>query len=415
MKRPLAIAALALLVAAIGAYWLWRPSAPPSSLAANRAAGAGGRPPVHVAAARAQNQSWQSRVAAVGTVQAIQSVQVTTEIGGIVESIHFESGDTVRQGILLVQLDITADRARLANFVAQLEQARVDLARSRRLLAGGAAAKADVEQAATAVDRLAAQAAEQRALMAKKSLRAPFTGAIGIRLVNLGQFLAPGQGIASLQTIAPIHVNFALPEIHYSAIRPGLPIEIRVDAYAKQSFEGKVAAVNPEINQETRNFIVQGLLSNSARRLRPGMFAEVTVIVPQSRSVVTVPATAISYNPYGDAVYRIDQRAAQPPTAAPTAQGPPSWWDKLKRFFRGTAETPPGQPPKSVAAPPVYTAVRTFVTVGERRGSEVAIEKGLTPGDLVVTAGQLKLDDGAPVIIADPENVPKLPSIQSRQ
>jgi membrane fusion protein (multidrug efflux system) len=297
-KRPriarYAMAVLgALTLVAIG-YVAWRtyggegPSAPPA-----------GRPPVAVVVATATARVWQTQVSAVGTLVAVQGVQVTSEVPGMVRAIHFQSGASVRPGTLLVELDAAADRARLASLVAQLEQARADDTRNRRLAERGLISTAEAEQSATAVETLAAQVQEQRTLINKKHIEAPFAGELGIRLVNLGQFIAAGQPIVLLQSIAPIYVNFALPEARYPTITRGQAVEVSVDAFPERQFAGTVHAISPEVSEATRNFDVQALLPNEECLLRPGMFAQVTVGLSEGRDVVTVPATAISYSPQG--------------------------------------------------------------------------------------------------------------------
>jgi membrane fusion protein (multidrug efflux system) len=376
------LGALALL--AIG-YVAWRTyggdgASPPQA----------GRPPVAVVVATATARVWQTQVSALGTLVAVQGVQVTSEVPGMVSAIYFQSGESVRAGALLVELDATADRARLASLVAQLEQARADDIRNRRLVERGLISTAEAEQSATTVKTLAAQAQEQRTLINKKRIEAPFAGELGIRLVNLGQFIAAGQPIVPLQSIAPVYVNFALPEALYPAITRGQAVEVSVDAFPERQFAGTVNAISPEVSEATRNFDVQALLPNEARLLRPGMFAQVTVGLSERRDVVTVPATAISYSPQGDAVFVV----VEPPSGAtpevPTE--PPGMTDN------GTQEAAAGHPSSSANLP---TVRRTLVQVGERRGPDVAILAGVAAGERVVTAGQIKLYDGAPVSISN--------------
>jgi membrane fusion protein (multidrug efflux system) len=228
-----------------------------------------GRPPVAVAVATAAAEVWQMQVSAVGTIVAVQGVQVTSEEPGLVSAIHFRSGEAVRAGTLLLELDTAADRARLDSLVAQLEQARADDTRNRRLVERGLIATAQAEQSATAVETLAAQVKEQRTLIDKKRIEAPFTGELGIRLVNLGQFIAAGQPIVTLQSITPIHVNFALPEARYPAIRRGQAVEVTVDAFPERRFAGTVNAISPEVHEATRNPAGADLERLSGLALRP--------------------------------------------------------------------------------------------------------------------------------------------------
>lgn len=322
-----------------------------------------GPPPVAVAVATAAVEIWQTHVSAAGTLVAVQGVQVMSEVPGMVSAIHFRSGEPVHAGTLLLELDATADQARLDSLVAQLEQARADNTRNRHLVARGLIATAQAEQSATTVETLAAQVHEQRTLIDKKRIEVPFTGELGIRLVNLGQFISAGQPIVTLQSIVPIHVNFALPEAHYPMITHGQAVEVAVDAFPDRQFAGTVNAISPEVSETTRNFNVQATLPNDAGLLRPGMFAQVTVALAEWRDVVTVPATAISYSPQGDAVLVVVE-----PSAVDTP---------------GTPVAPVGSPPPTASLP---TVKRTLVQVGERRGTNIAILTGVARGERVVTA-----------------------------
>jgi RND family efflux transporter MFP subunit len=342
---------------------------------------------------------WQTHVSAAGTLVAVQGVQVMSEVPGMVSAIHFRSGEAVHAGTLLIELDATADQARLDSLVAQLEQARADDTRNRHLVARGLIATAQAEQSATTVETLAAQVQEQRTLIDKKRIEAPFAGELGIRLVNLGQFIAAGQPIVTLQSIAPIHVNFALPEAHYPMITPGQAVEVAVDAFPERQFAGTVNAISPEVSATTRNFNVQATLPNDARLLRPGMFAQVTVALAEGHEVVTVPATAISYSPQGDAVFVVVEPPAGDTPAAPAASV-------------GMQGDGAQSPPPTASLP---TVKRTLVQVGERRGTNIAILAGVTPGERVVTAGQIKLYDGAPVIITSTDSGTHAPLARSQE
>jgi RND family efflux transporter MFP subunit len=347
LKR-IAIGALLLALAAAAiVFWRARPGEPPAQ--------GPQLPPATVAAARAEQELWRTRIEAVGSLQAERGVEVTTEAAGIVSAIRFDSGERVRAGEVIIELNAKADRARLATLASQLEQARADLARNRRLAKGGAVSRVQLEQSQTAVETLQAQVIEQHALLERKTIEAPFAGELGIRLVDLGELVQPGAPIVTLQQIAPILVDFSLPERHYGRLAAGQPIELRVDAHPRRAFAGTVSAINPRVDAQTRNFRVQGRLPNEERLLRPGMFASLAVILPDEREVVTVPATAVTYSPSGDSVFVV--RESQ-------------------------------------------TVARLPVKTGERRGARVAILEGVAPGDRVVTAGQLKLFEGAPVTIA---------------
>ena len=385
-KKQIAIIALLFVLVALG-FLFWR--AGPGQPAAQQQ----GLPPVVVVAATvAEQQVWHTRLAAVGTLEAEHGVEVTTEAAGIVESIHFDSGDHVQRGALLVQLDAEADRARLATLTAQLEQAKSNLARNRQLIERGVIAVADAEKSATAVEVLRSQAAEQRALIDNKRIEAPFSGELGIRQIDLGQFVQPGEPIVSLQQVAPILVNFSLPEGHYGQLERGQPIELAVDAWPERRFTGTVSAINPQVDRQTRNFQVQGRLPNDERLLRPGMFAKLTVTLPEERKVITVPASAISYSPSGDSVFVV--RPAQAPKVPANGAS-------------GAAA--------NASKAPVHTVARVLVKTGERRGRQIAVLQGIEPGDRVVTAGQLKLFKGAPVVVSADDVLPNARQAASRR
>lgn len=399
VRHIASIAAVGLLV--LAALWWWRSRAgadaqqPPAQV-----------PPTVVAAAPAERERWQTQLHAVGTLRAERGVDITSGAAGIVTAIGFRSGGRVRQGAVIAQLDATADRARLATLQAQLEQAQTDLARNRRLLAGGAVAAIEAEQSATAVQTLQSQIDAQRAVIDDKRIEAPFAGELGIRLIDLGQFVQPGQAVVTLQQIAPILVDFTLPERHYGQLEAGQAIELAVDAWPDKLFAGKVTAISPRVDEATRNFAVQGVLANAERLLRPGMFAKLTVLLPDEREVIVVPSSAIAYSPGGDAVFVVQPApAASAPSApddngAPTAAAPPS----------AAASTPAG----AASAPPLV-AMRVPVQTGERRGTRTAIGSGIEAGQRVVTAGQLKLFPGAPVIVSPAQLQPDEPRAVSQR
>ncbi|BBA33984.1 secretion protein HlyD [Methylocaldum marinum] len=380
-----------LAVLALVGYWLWpriagvRGSAEPPEI-----------PPVTVTAAHAEAEVWRTELDTIGNLVAVHGVQVTTEVAGMAETIGFESGAEVEQGAPLVRFNTDIDRARLERLEAEAEQARRDLVRIRELGQRRFASESEREQAATRVETLEAQVREQRVLIGKKRIEAPFAGILGLRYINLGQYLEPGQAVVDLQSIVPIYTDFTLPSRHYGVIGPGLPVRVRVDAYPDQVFEGEISAVSPQIDRGTHNFSVRATLPNSDRLLRPGMFADVIVTLPDEHRVVTVPNTAISYSPYGDVAFLI--REENP--AGEAAPAPPS--DNRVEPAVSSSETRDAR---------VYRVERVFVTTGERRGLKVEIRKGIAPGDRVVTSGQLKLGDGARVLISDREVLPDIDPI----
>jgi membrane fusion protein (multidrug efflux system) len=379
-----------LVILVLVGYWLW------SRIAGEwGSAGPPEIPPVTVTAAQAEVEIWRTELDAIGHLVAVHGVQVTTEVAGMVETIGFESGAEVEQGATLVQFNTDIDQARLERLEAEAEQARRDLARIRELAQRRFVSQSEREQAATRVETFEAQVREQRVLIGKKRIEAPFAGILGLRYVNLGQYLEPGQAVVDLQSIAPIYADFTLPARHYGVIGPGLPIRVQVDAYPDRPFEGEISAVSPKVEQETHNFNVRATLRNRERLLRPGMFADVVVTLPDERRVVTVPATAVSYSPYGDVAFLIreGEDAALPPG---------DHADRRKNRVDSATSFAPAPDQR------IYRVQRVFVTAGERRGIRVEIRKGIEPGDRVVTSGQLKLSDGARVVISDRDVLPNI-------
>lgn len=317
-------------------------------------------PALPVTTATAQKASWESLLAAVGSCEAVQGVRVTGELSGKVVRIAFAPGTSVRAGALLVQQDVSTETAQLRAVKARVALARTNLARAKKLLAKNAVPVAEHDAARAAVDQAAAEADTIRATIRKKTIRAPFAGRLGIREINLGQVINPGDEIVSLQSIDPIHINFRLPQQYLSRVQSGLTVRVTNDALPGQSLEGKITAVSPQVDMATRNVEIQATLANKAGHLRPGMFANVSVVLPARKEVLAVPATAILHAPYSDSVFVVTSKAPQ----EKAAQG---------------------------------TVRQQFVRLGEKRGDYVAIVKGLEPGQDVVSTGVFKLRDGQPV------------------
>jgi membrane fusion protein (multidrug efflux system) len=316
---------------------------------------------------------WQRQFHSVGTLAAVQGVTVSNQLDGSVAKIAFESGQRVKAGDLIVQQDISTDAAQLEGLVAQADLARITLARAKQLRESNTNAQADLDSAEAGYRAASSAVENQRALIGKKTICAPFSGLLGIRQVNLGQYLAAGAPIVSLQALDPIYVNFTLPQQDVGDLHVGQAVRMTVDAYPGSVFEGRVSALNSKIDDATRNIQVQATIPNADERLIPGMFASVNVILPHVDSFVTLPETAIVYNPYGNAVYVIE---------------------------RTTNEAGAQQ----------LVARQHFVTLGETRGDEVAVVKGISAGDEVVTAGQLKLHNGSPVLINNAVQLPVNPA-----
>ena len=365
----------------------------------------GGEPPVaSVTAAPAQALTWADRLTAVGTVAAVQGVDVTSPIDGIVVSIDFANGGNTGAGRTLVRLDTTTERAQQAALAAQAEQARLAYDRARRLIERGAVAQAEVEQRRAEWQALVAQVREIGTIIEKKRVDAPFAGTLGIRQVSLGQYVSPGTPIVSLQQLSPVFVNFPLPERSFTRIREGQEVTLTSEAFGNRSFTGRVTAIDPDLQADTRAVQVQATVPNADRALRPGMFADITVNLPGSRQVVAVPTTAITRNSYGDLVYvvhRLTPQEQQQMRAEAEKEAEAQGGGFLSGLFGGGDEKQAagggeqggeqGQPPPQVVARAV------FVEVGESRGLLTEITKGLEPGMQVVTAGQLKLENDAPI------------------
>jgi len=317
-------------------------------------------PPEAVTTAVAEREDWPAALTAIGTVAAIQGVTVSADLPGIVERIAFDSGRTVREGDILVELDTRQEQAQLAAAEAQLELARLNFERMQGLVQEDAVSRAEYDSAAAAYKQAQARIREIGATIERKTIRAPFSGFLGIRQVNLGQYLSGGDPVVPLQSLNPIYVNFGVPQQNGAQMRVGRRIRIAGEDLGGIEFEGRVTAIDSVVDQTTRNVQVQATLSNRGGKLRPGMFVEVQVVVGASRSVVPLPASAISYAPYGDSVFVVTELKDQ--------QGQP---------YRGVRQQ--------------------FVKLGDARGDQIAVISGLEPGEEVVTSGVFKLRNGAAV------------------
>ena len=314
-------------------------------------------PPETVTTAVARQAEWPATVSAIGTVTAVQGVTVSADSPGIVAAIGFESGRAVRKGDLLVKLDTRQEEAQLAAAESQRDLARLGHERMRGLRESGVIAQADYDRAAAELKQGDARVGEIRATIARKTIRAPFSGVLGIRQVNLGQYLAPGAPVVPLQALDPIYVDFAVPQQQVGNLRPGAAV--RLTAEGKET-TGRITAVDSVVDPATRNFQVQAKFANPDGRLRPGMFAETQVALGASQPVLVLPATAVSYAPYGDSVFVVEN-----------VKGPDG------KTFRGVRQQ--------------------FVKLGGSRGDQVAVVSGLKPGEEIVTSGVFKLRNGAAV------------------
>jgi membrane fusion protein, multidrug efflux system len=320
-------------------------------------------PPETVTADVARKQSWPSTVTAVGTLVAVQGVTVGTELDGKIVNITFESGDRVAAGDILIRLDTSTEQAQLRSAEAAVALARINLERTRELLAKQSISKADFDSADAQFKQATADADNIRATIDKKTVRAPFAGRLGLRLVNLGQILKAGDPVVSLQTLDPIYVNFSVPQQLNPVLATGSRVRVSTDAAPGETFEGTINAVNPEIDTVTRNVRVQAIISNVSEKLRAGMFANVAIVLPEKQDVLAIPATSVLYAPYGDTVFVIDEK---------------------KNKQTGEAQK---------------VLRQQIVRLGDARGDFVSVTSGLKAGDQIVTSGVFKLRPGMVVVI----------------
>jgi membrane fusion protein (multidrug efflux system) len=319
-------------------------------------------PPEAVTTIVAERNEWPTTLAGIGTVAAVQGVTVSADLPGVVDRIAFDSGRTVKQGDVLVELDTRQEQAQLAAAEAELELARLTFDRMKSLIDHDAVSRAEFDAAAAAQKQADARIREIRATIARKTIRAPFSGILGIRVVNLGQYLTSGDPIAPLQSLDPIYVNFGVPQQDAVQIRRGRQVRITAEDLGNLEFTGRITAVDSVVDETTRNVTVQATLANPSGKLRPGMFVQTQVMLGASQSVIALPASAISYAPYGDSV-----------------------------FIVADLKDPDGRP---------YRGVRQqVVKLGGSRGDQIAVLSGIEPGEEVVTSGVFKLRNGAAVQI----------------
>ena len=330
------------------------------------------QPAAAVSAAEAKAERWADDAQSVGTLVAVNGTDVTTEAGGVVRSIEFEAGQPVKAGAVLVRLNTDNEVATLKSLETSARLAKVQADRWQQLGKDQLVSLDEMQQRVAASASAQAQADAQRALISQKTIRAPFSGELGIRKVNLGQFVSPGDAIVSLQQLDPIYLDFSLPEQQMDKLKPGTAIRATVDALPGQVFEGRITAIEPRVDPDTRNFTAQATLENPDGLLRPGAFARVGFALGGEREVVVIPQTAVSFNPYGNAVFVIGK--ARREEGETDMQGKPLTGDKL-------------------------VVTQRFIKTGATRGDLIAVAEGLEPGEQVATSGLLKLRNGAEVTI----------------
>ncbi|MDR0280979.1 MAG: efflux RND transporter periplasmic adaptor subunit [Paucimonas sp.] len=341
------------------------------------------KPPVSVAATQARTLSWQSRLPAVGSLKALQGVDLSLETDGTVTRLMFESGQKVSQGQPLLELDSKVETALLGTAQADLKLAEVDYGRGSQLVGSQAISRGEYDRLTSQFRRNKAVVDQLKASLAKKSIAAPFSGTIGIRQVDVGEYLPSGTVIATLQDLSSLYVDFSIPEQSLPRVSLGQEALIGVAAFPGESFAARVSAINPKVEDATRNVLVRATLANPDGKLLPGMFANVEVLLPNPRDEVVVPQNAVTYTLYGNSVY----------VAVP------------KKAENGEEE-------KDAEGKPMLMAERRFITTGEHRDGLVVVSKGLKAGEQVVTAGQLKLTQGAHITISPDKTLEDQPNGQ---
>jgi membrane fusion protein (multidrug efflux system) len=337
-----------------------------------------GPPPAVVSTASAAFEEWMSLIEVVGSLKPVRGADLSVEVAGIVAEVDFDSGGDVDAGAELIKLRDTDDVAKLRTLEAARDLAQTNFNRDEAQLARQLIAKAQFDVTAANLKSLQAQVAEQQAVIAKKTLRAPFAGHLGIRAVNAGQFVAPGTPIVTLQALDPIYLDFFLPQQVLEQIKVGQELAVKVDTYPQATFTGRIATIDPKVDPATRNVAVRATLPNRDRKLLPGMFATADITTGKPQRLLTLPQTAIIFNPYGNMVYLV------------------------------TDETGPDGKSKLVAK-------QTVVQTGERRGDQIAILSGLKEGDRVVSAGQMKVQNGAAITINNTIQPSNDPNPQPRE
>jgi len=322
-----------------------------------------GPPPQTVSTIKASFQEWQPRLEAVGSLKALRGADLAPEVSGIVSQIHFQSGEMAKAGALLLEMDARSDLAKLQSLKATLELAKKNYVRDQEQFKEQIISQATLDADLADLQRTEAQVAEQQALVDKKTIRAPFDGRLGIRMVDLGQYLNPGMKIVTLQTLDPIFVDFYLPQKEISSIAIGHDVTIVADAYPENIFKGVITAIDPKVDTSTRNVGIRATIRNPKQQLLPGMFTTTRIDTGKPGRFITLPQTAVVFNPYGNVVYLVMEKG------------------------------------KGLDGKPNLIAMQRFIKTGETRGDQITVLEGIKEGDLVVTSGQIKLRNGTPILI----------------
>lgn len=335
------------------------------------------KPAISVSVATAREREWQSRLPAIGTLKALQGVDLSLEIAGTVKALMFESGQKVRVGQPLLQLDSDVEKALLGTAEADLGLAQVEQGRGSKLVGDQAISRGDFDKLVAQLKKASATVAQLNASLAKKRILAPFSGTIGIRQVDVGDYLASGTVIATLQDLSSLYLDFYVPEQALPNLAVGQTALVSVAAYPKQSFEATLSAINPKVDETTRNLLVRATLPNPESKLLPGMFADLQVLLPGPKTQIVLPESAITYTLYGNSVYVVVPKKNEK-----------------------------GEPEKDAKGEAQLAVERRFVETGERRDGLVIISQGIKAGEQVVSGGQLKLDNGAHVAISADTTLP---------
>jgi membrane fusion protein (multidrug efflux system) len=317
-------------------------------------------PPDAVSSAVAQEEKWQDTLTAVGSIDPQNGVTLASEVAGTVAEIAVADGSVVAKGDLLLRLDTSSEEAQLRSAEAQTEMAKLNAERTRSLRAGNTVSQSELDQAEATLKQNQANADVIRAAIEKKTLRAPFAGRLGIWQVNVGASLDARRALVSLQSLTPVYADFSMPQQNLSQLKTGQAVQVTCDTYPDQKFDGTLTAINPDLDAATRSVPLRATFENTSQLLRPGMFARVTVVLPQAQSVLAIPATAVLSAPFGDSVYVIEQ---------------------------------------STNSNGGLVARQQFIRTGPSHGDSVSVLTGLKPGDRVVSAGLFKLHNGAPVTV----------------
>jgi len=371
------------LLALVGTLGFIKFSQISSLMAMGKAYEKSGPPPESVASGKSKKQTWQAELSAVGTIAAVKGVALSNDSPGVVSKISFESGQFVKQGQVLVELDTSVERAQLASALVRRDLATVTVNRSRALIKEQVTTQAQVDSDEAQVKSSASEAQTIQAQIARKIVRAPFAGRLGIRAVNVGQYLNPGTTLTVLQAIGAVYVDFSLPQQQLGTIVVGMPVKIQIEGSSEPPQDGTIAAVDPTIDSTTRMLKLRATVPNAGDKLSPGMFANVAVQLPDQGEVVTIPLTAVVHASFGDSVFVVEEKKPDAPGDKKTATGKP-----------------------------IMNARQQFVRLGVSRGDYVAVLDGVKEGQELVTAGAFKLRNNSPIVVdnsvrTDPQLNPK--------